>query len=178
MFLLAIGAGLRAGEIDSLLWQQIDLDASTVTIEATKYFHPKSEDSTGVVEIDRGVAEILRGYRARAESEFVLESDRPPRPEAKYYYRRAKPAFDFLTTWLRSKGVEAKKPLHELRKEFGSIICQQAGVYAASRALRHADVSVTASHYLDRKERVTVGIGKILEATDKDLHFTKEEEIA
>jgi hypothetical protein len=58
--------------------------------------------------------------------------------------------------------VTAQKPVHELRKEFGSLVCQNGGLYAASRALRHADVAITAAHYLDKKERVTVGLGAFL----------------
>ena len=42
------------------------------------------------------------------------------------------------------------------------MICQQAGLYAASRALRHADVGITARHYLDQKERVSVDVGAML----------------
>lgn len=64
-------------------------------------------------------------------------------------------AFYALTVWLRGKGVTAIKPLHELRKEFGSQLCAKYGIYAASRMLRHSDIAITAQHYLDQKERVT-----------------------
>jgi len=56
------------------------------------------------------------------------------------------------------KGVTAVKPLHELRKEFGSQLCAKYGIYAASRMLRLADIAITAQHYLDQKERVTFGM--------------------
>jgi hypothetical protein len=67
-----------------------------------------------------------------------------------------------LLAWLRGKGVTAIKPLHELRKEFGSQLCAKAGIYVASRMLRHADIAITAQHYLDQKERVTIGMGNLL----------------
>ena len=54
------------------------------------------------------------------------------------------------------------KPLHELRKEFGSQLCAKYGIYAASRMLRHADIAITAQHYLDPKERTTIGMGNLL----------------
>jgi hypothetical protein len=47
--LLAIGAGLRRGEIDKLLWRQIDFQAGTIRIEATEVGGLKSEDSAGAV---------------------------------------------------------------------------------------------------------------------------------
>jgi len=62
------------------------------------------------------------------------------------------------------KGVTAVKPLHELRKEFGSQLCAKYGTYAASRMLRLADIAITAQHYLDQKERVTVGMGSASDA--------------
>lgn len=162
IFLLGIMAGLRAKEIDTLLWRQIDFETGTISIEATAYFKPKSEDSIAVVEIEPETAEILRGYQARATGEFFIESKRTPKTGAKHRERRAKKAFSSLYAWLKSQGVDVQKPLHELRKEFGSLICKEGGIYAASRALRHADVSITAAHYLDKKERVTVGLGAFL----------------
>jgi hypothetical protein len=54
------------------------------------------------------------------------------------------------------------KPLHELHKEFGSQICAKYGIYAASRMLRHADIRVTAEHYLDAKKRTPIGLGNLL----------------
>jgi hypothetical protein len=62
------------------------------------------------------------------------------------------------------KGVTAVKPLHELRKEFGSQLCAKYGTYAASRMLRLADIAITAQHYLDQKERVTFGMGSASDA--------------
>lgn len=166
IFLLALGAGLRRGEIDMLLWEQVDFERKLIRIETTRYFKPKSEDSAGEVEIDDELVEILREFHEGATGEFVVQSDRDPRPGASYSYTRAESAFGALYSWLKAKGVKETKPLHTLRKEFGSIICQKAGLYAASRLLRHADIAVTASYYLDKKERVTVGIGTLFDNED------------
>ncbi len=59
--------------------------------------------------------------------------------------------------------VEGYKPLHTLRKEAGSIIATKAGIHAASQFLRHADIQVTAMHYADHKERVTVDMEALLQ---------------
>lgn len=167
IFLLGIMAGLRANEIDTLLWRQFDFTAGTITIEATPYFKPKAETSLGVVNLEPETAAILRGYRARATGEFFIESNHPPRPRSNHRERRAKEAFASLYEWLKGHGVSATKPLHELRKEFGSLVCERGGLYAASRALRHADVAITAAHYLDEKERATVGLGQFLAPQEK-----------
>jgi hypothetical protein len=67
-----------------------------------------------------------------------------------------------LPAWLRGKGITSRKPLHELRKEFGSLINQRHGLFAASQALRHSDISTSARHYVAKKERLTAGLGKLL----------------
>ena len=51
---------------------------------------------------------------------YQRPGSRPPPGGWKYRFAR-------LVAWLRGQGVEADKPLHELRKEFGSIIAAQAG---------------------------------------------------
>ena len=63
-----------------------------------------------------------------------------------------------MNAWLRSKGITANKPLHELRKELGALIATEQGIYAASRFLRHSDISTTARHYADHKARISVGL--------------------
>ena len=162
ILLLALGAGLRRGEINALLWRQVDFARGVIRIETTEVFRPKSAKSTGDVEIDAELVAILRGYHSIAKGDFVIEAEAPARPGASYPTVRAEPVFKGLCQWLRKNGVEGLRPLHTMRKEFGSLVCQQAGLYAASRALRHADVGITARHYLDTKERVTVGLGALL----------------
>ena len=156
IFLLAIGAGLRKAEIDTLTWRQIDWQNQTIWIGATDHFTPKTEDSQGTVDVDTGVLDELRRLMPQSQGDFVLASSLLPRPSADHQFYRASREFDELNRWLRSKGVTAQKPLHELRKEFGSLVCQQAGIFAASTQLRHGDIRVTASYYVDKKQRVTV----------------------
>jgi len=162
VFLLATMAGLRRNEIDKLQWPAFRWTAGVIRIESTEHFTPKTADSGGDVPIDKELAALFRGWHAKATSSFVIESDGEPRTDATYTSYRAQRHFDLLTTWLRAKGVTAIKPLHELRKEFGSQLCAKAGIYVASRMLRHADIAITAQHYLDQKERVTIGMGNLL----------------
>lgn len=166
-FLLALFAGLRRKEIDTLLWRQVDFDSGTISIEATPYHVPKTEQSMGVLEIDPEIVDLLRGFRARAKGEFVIESATAPQLGSSYSHYRAMLVFQRLTAWLRENGLDDQKPLHALRKEAGSIVCQNSGLFAASRFLRHADIHITAQHYVDKRERVTVGLGSLL-ATNVD----------
>src|SRR5262249_57355537 len=111
-FLLAIMAGLRRNEIDKLEWQAFDWDKGVISIPATSHFAPKSEDSTGDVEVDTEVMELFRGYAARGTSDFVIESTVPARSQGTYSHYRCQKHFDGLIKWLRNHGVEGNRPLH------------------------------------------------------------------
>jgi integrase len=162
ILLLALMVGLRRNEIDKLEWAAFRWEEGIIRIEATRYFHPKSEDSVGDVDIDAELLKVFRGFHARGKSHFVIDSPIAPRPDAMYSHYRCQRHFETLTAWLRDKGVTGNKPLHTLRKEFGSQVCAKHGIYAASNALRHADIAITSQHYLDKKRRATVGLGRLL----------------
>ena len=151
IFLLATMAGLRRNEIDKLQWSAFRWTDGVIRIEETEHFAPKSSDGAGDVPIDKELLAMFRGWHAKATGAFVIEADAEPRSATTYAHYRAQADFDALTAWLRAKGVTAIKPLHELRKEFGSQLCAKYGIYAASRMLRHADIRITAQHYFDTK---------------------------
>jgi integrase len=162
--ILALGAGLRRGEIDRLLWRQVDVKHGLIHVEVTEASSLKSADSTGSVAIDESLASILQGFRAKSQSDFVIEEGASSADESKPWGRRyrCQGVFARLMLWLRKNGVESRAPIHTLRKEAGSIIAAQAGIFAASRFLRHADLQVTAAHYVSVKERSTVDMSSIL----------------
>ena len=164
--LLALAAGLRRGEIDSLAWPQIDLERALIRVEATESVSLKTADSRGEVPIDPGVVAMLRGFRAKASGPFVIEAEGGefgPRVWGRHY--RADAVFTRLNHWLRKHGVTARKPIHELRKELGALVTAEHGIYAASRVLRHSSVATTAAHYTDLKIRPTVAVGSWLTPT-------------
>jgi hypothetical protein len=71
---------------------------------------------------------------------------------------------------VRSKGVTAQKPIHELRKESGSMVNRKHGLTAAKDFLRHADIAITAAHYIDRPRQATSGLGALLKvASDEKI---------
>jgi len=175
-FLLAIGAGLRRGEIDSLCWHQVDTKKCLIRVEVTESASLKTTDSVGEVDIDLDTAALLQGFRAQAkgkDKDYVIVAEgrkkqsRGPHTWGQHY--RANAVFDALITWLRNYEQDGQKPLakvrkpiHELRKELGALMAQQHGIYAASRTLRHSNVATTAAHYADKKARTTIAIGSFI----------------
>lgn len=174
IFLLAVMAGLRRNEIDKLEWTAFRWDDGAIRIDTSHVLQPKTEDSKGDVEVDDELMEVFRAYQKRAEGDFVIESRNPARPEATYGHYRCQREFDALLAWLRAHGVTGNKPLHTLRKEYGSAMCAKHGIYAASYALRHADIKITSQHYLDKKRRATVGLGHLLAGADNVIRLDAE----
>jgi integrase len=162
--LLAIGAGLRKGEIDSLQWDQFDFAKQTLRLEISEHADLKTEESADVIEIDEALANELRAHMRRAHGPFVVESGRPARAASTGRTYRCQPIFERLYAWLRQRGITDRKPLHLLRKEFGSIINQRHGLYAASAALRHRNIATTAGHYVANKSRIAFEFGDLLSA--------------
>lgn len=151
---LALRCGLRVSEIDHLLWSSIDLEAKVLHVRATEYHQPKSEDSEGAIDLSDETIEMLGDFQASSTGIFVVESDSPPTSNNQHRRYRCRRSLKQLRTWLKMQGVTAKKPIHELRKEVGSIIADEHGIHAASRFLRHSNIQITASYYVDKKSRI------------------------
>jgi hypothetical protein len=149
--------GLRRREIDLLPWTAFRWNEGILRIEATELFQPKSEESTADLPLDPELVSLFRRYYARARSQFVIESDLAPNVRASYLHYRCGKLFAFLCSWLRARGVKTIRPLHTLRKEFGSLINRTHGIHAASRALRYAEIGITAKTYVDSTVRATKG---------------------
>jgi hypothetical protein len=116
-----------------------------------------------------GISAHLREISSCRTGPFVIESPIGPRRSSTCRHYRCNKIFKSLFAWLESKGVSNANPLHTLRKEFGSRINDVHGIYAASRALRHADIAITSQHYLDKKSRATVGRGHLLKCAGEKV---------
>jgi integrase len=166
IFLLALTAGLRKGEIDWLEWNAFDWSKGLIRLANTAFLQLKTEESQGEVPLDPEVMAVFRNYFSAAQGRFVVDAGRRrlPKPSQKTY--RCEKLFRRLNDWLRSQGISANKPLHELRKELGALVASNHGIYAAKEILRHANIGTTVAHYADQKNRVSVGLGSILEGSD------------
>jgi integrase len=172
-FLLAVCCGLRRGEIDHLEWRAFGWSAQKLHIEPTEHLAVKTEDSIGEIDLEPELASLFQRFGRDSTSSFVIETpDGDPRPPShanatpqssrNSYRYRCQRVFTRLNQWLRAHEVSTLRPLHALRKEYGSQVCDRHGLFAASRALRHADVSVTADFYVDKRSRATPGLGELL----------------
>jgi integrase len=65
-----------------------------------------------------------------------------------------------VNLWLRQRGVEADskfgKPLHRLRKQFGSELATRHGIFVTQKLLGHSTPTITAKHYAALTELPTL----------------------
>lgn len=161
-FLLALHLGLRRNEIDKLTWSQFDFDRRILHVETTAYGQLKTEASEADILLEPELSDYFRGEFERAEGVFVMSGAQSSRKTGGWQNYRADNALKELCQWLRDRGVNVQKPIHTLRKEFGRLITEKLGLYAASLALRHGSPNVTATYYADDTRQKTTGLGKLL----------------
>lgn len=162
IFLLAFGAGLRRGEIDRLTWKQFDWNKSTLSLEVTEYGDLKTDGSAEEIDISDDMLAYFKAQLAESTSPFVISSAVEVSQPKHWNHYRCDRHFKDLIDWLHDHHVEARNPLHTLRKEFGSLINQQFGIYAASAALRHSNINLTREYYVDKKERIALDLTQLV----------------
>jgi len=182
VFCLGLLAGLRKREIDTLLWDQVKFDLGQIHICRTEHFEPKSKESDAKVDCDAELLALLRGWQAKARGAFVIECKRKARyDKAPVGYYRAEEHFRPLYAWLEAQGITDNKKLHTLRKELGSVLANEQGIFAAQQVLRHAHIQTTARHYADKRRTITAGLGALLADVaepGKVIAFTIPEPVA
>jgi integrase len=162
IFLLALHLGLRRNEIDKLLWTQFDFKRGVLRIEVTEFAQLKTAGSEGDLSLEPELAGFFQSEARKATGIFVIKSTCVPRKTGGWQHYRAHGLLTELCDWLRAKGVDAQKPIHTLRKEFGKLITEKLGLFAASLALRHQGTSVTAIYYADDTRPKHTGLGKLI----------------
>ena len=151
--LLLLTGGLRRGEADLLEWSNVNLADGKITITATEFFTPKTDEGDRVVKLPPDVAALLRARRkGRRDAVFVLDGPAPKNSAKGYEYRAD--AWPVLTAWLRTQGVTDATPLHSLRKHAGSLVYDAGGIEAARRFLGHKKIATTSASYLEAADVV------------------------
>jgi integrase len=173
VMILALYCGLRRAEIDNLLWCAFDFPNSSIRVESSEFHELKSEDSAGEIDLDADTLALFKAYQAKKpKAIFVVESPLKHDSNAKVGRYRCEPVFKKVIAWLRKHGVDGYKPLHTLRKEIGSVIASESGIFEASRFLRHADIHITSAYYADKKNTITPkAFAGLLSSTEPDAEF-------
>jgi hypothetical protein len=159
LFLLCLCAGLRRAEADVCLWRQLNADDCSISVESSEFIEPK-HGSGGTVYVDKVLMKELMTFKADDGNGFVVNSTWKWKPTT-YGRYRCERHWQTLIEWLESKGISARKKVHELRKLFGDAIVKQNGIFAGSPQLRHATIQMTASHYADPRQRAALPVSNL-----------------
>lgn len=128
----AFYAGLRKSEIKSVSreWIQRNDDERRIWVRQTKHFMPKGREGFTIIpahvldRIERETSSYMRTYMGRAPLS----------------------TFTKVTQKLREV-LQVEKPLHELRRFFGTFIANADSLWAAQQYLRHGAAQTTFDYY-------------------------------
>jgi integrase len=158
---VALGTGLRRGELLALRWQNIDLDAGVLRVERSleqtrkglRFKSPKSARSRRNVSLAPAiVAELRNCWKAALELRLALGQGRPPSDAIVFCGLDGTP---IRPTSLSDRfGIAMKKAglphitLHSLRHTHASqLIASGMDVVTVSRRLGHASAAITLNTY-------------------------------
>ncbi len=160
----AAGTGMREGEIFALEWSDIDFEAGTVSVTKTVNYNvitqPKSQRSTRTVEITPKLVEELKEWKRKQDAhaekyEGVFKNRNIVFADSQGNYRNVRNfRFRYWNKLCQAAGLE-EYGIHSIRHYFATAMID-AGVPIAevSRALGHANVSITMTIYADHIDKL------------------------
>jgi len=162
LYLVAIGTGLRQGEILGLAWKHIDLDAGTITVRHAlqrvdgrlQLVEPKSTTSRRIVAAPRIVIDALRVHRTRQLQERLLAGSRwAADPRELVFTTTVGTPMDGVAVTKRFQAVLRRAGLphqrfHDLRHACASLLLAQ-GVHprVVMETLGHSQIALTLNTY-------------------------------
>lgn len=156
--LLALGLGLRANEIDKARWSWLKFGANEdcfLEIREETDFKPKG-GTMRLIRIPANVRIELEKSRTDLGSPYILGGQESMSVKENGWGYRCGETLRVVNTWLRERGVESEEtrgnPLHRLRKQFGSHVATEFGLFAAQKLLGHSSPTVTAKYYAAQTE--------------------------
>lgn len=158
---LALVAGLRYREIDNLRKQDVSPSTRKISVRTHGEYEPKTEASEADITVSEGAAKILEQMLSKTKGKWMITEARSHKTTS---YRTGA-HHEKLLDWLRNyeeRGIKplenVHKPLHELRKEAGTLVNSKHGLNEAKNFLRHSDISTTAAYYVGSKGEITTGL--------------------
>ncbi len=176
--IFALNTGLRAGEIFSLRWEQVDFEKGIIILQRDS---TKTKEEYKVF-INPTVMELLREIKSKQEQEgirhgfvFTNRYGLPYRYEDKTYRR-------VFTTACKRAGIENFR-FHDLRHTFASWVAMNSrDIYAVQKLLNHKNIRMTKRYahltddYLKNIVRDLPNFGSFSSReNDKDVNITDGE---
>jgi len=158
---IALVAGLRYKEIDRLRVEEIFATAGRIVVRPHKTFRPKTNASEGEVLVSPEASAVLCEMLKHNKGPWFIK-DGPSKHSPSY---RASIHHERLLVWLRNyqeRGIkplaDVHKPIHELRKEAGTLVNKTHGLNETKNFLRHSSIATTAEFYVGTNGNITTGL--------------------
>ena len=174
IFLLCLGAGLRAQEATHVKW--CDIQDAGIIVRSDEATHQTKNRKPRTVPVGPTLKQRLLKLKPTAAGmdDFVAPALRRSKINTaqKKYKQRCDRALKKLNKWLRTQGVTSElttHPCHYLRKLFGaSILTRYAnGLQLAKKYLGHQSTDITERIYVDLLETPEVDILPDLKINNK-----------
>jgi len=162
LYLVALGLGLRQGEILGLAWDDIDLVAGTLTVRHAlqrvngklELVEPKSTTSHRVVALPAFVAEGLRAHRTRQRTERLIAGSRWHNDQRGLVFTTSVGTpMDGIAVTRRFQALLAtaglpRQRFHDLRHACASLLLAQGvAPRVVMETLGHSQISLTLNTY-------------------------------
>jgi integrase len=162
LYIVALGLGLRQGEILGLAWGDVDLDSSTLTVRhalqrvegALMLVEPKSATSRRAIALPILVRDALRAHRVRQRSERLLAGSRwHDDQRGLVFTTTVGTPMDGIAVTRRFQALlrEAELPhqrFHDLRHACASLLLAQGvAPRVVMETLGHSQISLTLNTY-------------------------------
>lgn len=162
LYLVAIGVGLRQGEILGLAWSDIDFDARTITVRhalqrvggSLVLVEPKSTTSRRVVALPAFVTEGLRAHRTRRREDRLLAGSRRREDQRDLVFvTTVGTPMDGIAVTRRFQTLLARSGLprqrfHDLRHACASLLLVQGvAPRVVMETLGHSQIGLTLNTY-------------------------------
>ena len=170
LYLVAVGCGLRQGEILGLRWGDVDLGGRTLSVRFAlarvdgelRLVEPKSATSRRTVPMPAFVAEALVAHRARQATEALPRRPLPPDPFADLVFMTTlgTPLDGISVTRrfqrvLKAAGLPRQR-FHDLRHPPRATCSPRASARVVMETLGHSEISLTLNTY----SHVLPGLGR------------------
>jgi integrase len=146
VIVLGATCALRVGEALTLRWENVDLDAGTISIRHTlwkgKLYPPKTLQSRRTLKLPERALEALRRYAEQRREGYLLQTRYgTPVVAENFWYCGWKPA-------LRAAGLDEGLRFHDLRHGAASLLLNQnVPIPVVSKYQGHANPSITMKVY-------------------------------
>ena len=140
-FMLALCAGVRAGEAAWLEWRnfsevQTERGKEWIIVVQSSHQHVTKSKKSRRVPVHKAIVEEL--YRINGKSRYVI-------PGSDNY--RKDTVWRNLATWFKSHGWTDNKKAHAMRGYFGAQVATSQGLYQAQTYLGHSTPVITNKYY-------------------------------